>query len=150
MRNLIRSSAPASPPITRPLRIVHVDDEAGVLQAVGIIIQWRLKNLELLQFQRSLTAWHVLSRFDPDLLITDDVMPRMRGGELVRRLAERRITYPIIVISAWEKTEEWVNEYANRGMRISLLVAPFDIATFFAHISRHLGPFESPPAKPGG
>jgi len=86
----------------------------------------------------------------PDLLITDDGMPGMRGGEIVARLAERKVTYPIIVISAWEPTANWVQEYADRGMRISHLPAPFDVPTFCAHLSRHLGPLETPPTKPGG
>ena len=134
------SSAATSTP--RPLRIIHVDDEAAVLEVVGLIMRKELKRLDLLQFQHSATAMGVLARCDPDLLITDDRMPWLSGYDIVGRLADRKAAFPIIVTSAWSGTEEWVKEFARRGLRISYLSAPFDIKTFYQHMSHHLGPLE--------
>ena len=61
---------------------------------------------------------------DPDLLITADAMPKLRGETIARRLAERRVTYPIIVISAWHP-EKWVQELADKGLNIAILSMPF-------------------------
>jgi CheY-like chemotaxis protein len=139
------SEPPASAPAPRPLRIIHVDDEVGVLQAVGAILKHRLKHFELLQLQNSVTASQLLARFDPDLLITDDCMPVVKGREIVARLAERNAQVPIVVTAGWPTTESWVKEFAARGLRISLLAIPFDIATFFEHLALHLGPLDPPP-----
>lgn len=50
----------------------------------------------------------------------------MNGEELCRRLFDRQVTYPIIVDSSWEPTEQWVRGFASRGMNVSFLPIPCD------------------------
>jgi FixJ family two-component response regulator len=107
---------------------------------MALMLQHPLKNLELFQFEDSVTALHVLSRFDPDLLITDDRMPKVCGCDIVRQLAERKATFPIIVTSGWSPTNHWFKEFADRGMRISFLSIPYEGKTFYEHLSKLLGP----------
>jgi DNA-binding NtrC family response regulator len=123
----------------RPLRVIHVDDESALLQMMAVLLQRRFKHLELLQFQNSVTAAHALARFNPDLLITDDRMPVLNGRDIVGQLAGRHAAFPIIVMSAWDKTETWVQAFADRGLRISYLSTPFNVPTFFDQVSLHLG-----------
>jgi DNA-binding NtrC family response regulator len=141
--------ATSQPQATCPLRIVHVDDEDVLLQAVEIICRGRFKELELLQFQNSVTAFRLLKQFNPDLLITDDRMPQVGGSDIVAMLAERKARFPIIVVSAWEPTSQWVQQFANDGLRISHLPAPFTIDQFFVQISKHLGTLDPPNQNPG-
>ncbi|MGA3283404.1 MAG: response regulator [Verrucomicrobiota bacterium] len=91
---------------SRPLKIVMVNDEEGVLRSFELVIQRWFKDVTMLFFDNGAAALDELLRTDPDLLITDDTMPVMSGGELCQRLFERRVTYPIIVDSAWEPTEQ--------------------------------------------
>ena len=72
-------------------------------------------------------------------------MPVVKGREIVAQLAERNAQVPIVVTAGWPTTESWVKEFAARGLRISLLAIPFDIATFFEHLALHLGPLDPPP-----
>jgi FixJ family two-component response regulator len=112
---------------TRPLKIVIVNDEEGPLQSFKIIIQhWFGKNVELLLFENSDDAWIALTKSDPDLLITDDKMPGLTGEEICRRLLYKKTNYPIIVDSPWEPTEQWVQEFASRGLSVSFLPVPCD------------------------
>jgi CheY-like chemotaxis protein len=92
-----------------------VNDEPAVLESFDIIIRRWFSDVTMLLFTNSAAALEELSQRDPDLLITDDTMPGMSGQELCRRLFERQVAYPIIVDSAWEPTEQWVREFANRG-----------------------------------
>jgi DNA-binding NtrC family response regulator len=133
------SQPPASASTPRPLRIVHVDDEPAVLEMMSVLVRGRFENLELLQFQNSATAMGVLMRFDPDLLITDDRMPWLSGCDIVERLARRKAAFPIVVTSAWDQTQQWVSDFARSGLRISFFPVPFDLDTFFSHVSRQLG-----------
>jgi DNA-binding NarL/FixJ family response regulator len=115
----------------RPLRIVMVNDEPGVLQIFDIAIRAWFKDVTMLLFSRGATALGELAQTDPDLLITDDRMPVMSGGELCRRLLDRKVTYPIIVVSSLGLSEQWVREFANRGLNVSLLDGPpFDLESF--------------------
>jgi len=120
-----------TPRKSRPLRIVMVNDEEGPLRSCELVIRRWFKDVTLLSFSDSSEAWQELSRTDPDLLITDDTMPVLGGEEIVRRLADREATYPIVVLSSWgDITERWVMEFAIRGFNVSLLPVPFDIKSF--------------------
>jgi mannitol/fructose-specific phosphotransferase system IIA component (Ntr-type)/CheY-like chemotaxis protein len=111
-----------------PLRIVIVNDEEGPLRSFEIIIRHRFKHVTILCFGNGAEALQELMQTDPDLLITDDIMPGMGGQELCQRLFDRQITYPIILHSSWgESAEQWVREFANRGNRISFLAVPFGV-----------------------
>jgi DNA-binding NtrC family response regulator len=110
----------------RPPRIVVVDDETVVLQSVEFVVRSVFPAVTLLLFLDSKEAWLELSERNPDLLITDDGMPTLRGKEIVQRLADKKATFPIIVNSPMETTEEWVRAFASRGMNISFMALPFD------------------------
>ena len=105
----------------RPLRIVSVDDEEWRLGMVELVISSYFNGVTLQSFQNAEEGWQELSRTDPDLLITDDLMGKLNGDEIVRRLADRGVSYPIIVISGWPETEQWVSEYAGRGLNVALV-----------------------------
>ena len=120
----------AQPLRTRPLSIVMMNAELGPLQSWEIIIRDSYKDAELVLFQDSTTAWQELSQKDPDLLITGTWFPVVKGKAIVERLMDRKATYPIIVMSAFEPEELWVREYASRGLSIKFLNMPFDVATF--------------------
>ena len=116
---------------TRPLRIVSVDDDEYRLEMVETnMIPRCFKGATVQSFLDAEEAWQELSRTDPDLLITDDdkIMGKLNGDEIVRRLADREVTYPIVVISALvgPETEQWVSDCVQRGVDVTLLRAPFD------------------------
>ena len=112
----------------RQLRIVVVNDEAFALEMSDMILRDWFKEVTLLMYANGLEALRELSQADPDLLITDDRMPIMCGSELCERLLDKKVTYPIIVNSAWGPTEQWVRELASRGLNVTFLPVPYEIA----------------------
>jgi DNA-binding NtrC family response regulator len=123
---------------TRSPRIVVVDDEDGCLEMFKRLIRDRFKDVTLLLFSNSNEAWQELARTDPDLLITRDKMPNLTGEDIVRRLMDRKITYPIIVDGGWPPTEQWVRELANRGLNVSFLLSPFAVEKFLKAVETAL------------
>jgi len=117
----------AQPSRASPLRIVQVNDEPSVLKLFGILLRKWFPDATLLSFDNGAPALEEISRTEPDLLITDDKMPHMSGEELCRRLLERKVSYPIIVNSPWKPTEEWVREFAWRGLQVSFFPLPCSI-----------------------
>jgi len=117
----------APPSKSRPLRIVSVDDEYWRLYLVEMTISSYFKGVTVQSFLDAEEAWQELSRTDPDLLITDDIMGKLNGDEIVQRLADRKAAYSIIVISGWAgpETEQWVSECVKRGVDVTLLRAPY-------------------------
>ena len=104
-----------------------VNDEPFVLQSFELVIRRWFKNVAIHNFENGAAALKELLQTAPDLLITDDTMPVTSGRELVSKLFEKQVKYPIIVDSAWEPTEQWVRDFANRGYNISFLPVPCDI-----------------------
>lgn len=112
----------------RPLRIVSVDDEALRLEIVEMVVSANFKGVTVQSFRDPEEAWQELSRTDPDLLITDDIMGKLNGDELVGRLADRKVAYPIIVINGYgPERDQWVLDYAKQGVDVTVLRAPYSM-----------------------
>lgn len=132
-RDALKANFPAQLSKTRPLRIVVVNDEEGPIESIKIILlKWFNKDAVVLTFYDSEKAWEELLRTPPDLLITDDIMPVLGGMEIVRRLADRKAAYPVILTTSFERSEldVCVRDCVNRGLKIKLLDVPFDIESF--------------------
>jgi DNA-binding NtrC family response regulator len=111
----------------RPIRIIMVNDERSVNVTFDFVIRSWFKDVVVLSFDNAITALEELSRTDFNLLITDDIMPGMRGEEFCRNLLERGGAYPIIVNSPWQPTEQWVQKFAKHRLNVLFLPLPCDI-----------------------
>lgn len=128
----------------KKLRIVVMDDEEGPRRSCAIVLKGCCPNgAEILEFDDSLDAWKELSRTDPDLFITDIQHVGISCKEMLARLAERKVKYPVLVISAvlgfyeqYEKYPEmaaWVNEVRRDwrpNLNVTFLSKPYTLKEF--------------------
>lgn len=80
-------------------QIMLVDDESGMLDLVGLILQ--RQGLSVLKVKDAFTALALLESSNPDLFVLDVMMPGMNGIELCRRIRQRPETSetPVIMLS---------------------------------------------------
>jgi DNA-binding NtrC family response regulator len=123
----------------RPLRIVMLDDEAFVLETLKLVWSLEYSNAELLTFTDTQKALQELQREDPDLFTTDWNHYGMRGPEILKALAARKVKYPVFVISAFAP-EENVVVSAGPGLNVTLLRKPFNVEQLRALLREHFGP----------
>ena len=116
---------PAQSAISIPFRIVLVDDEKCITELIREIIVTKFGNVLVKSFLDSQKAWLELSQTSPDLLIFGGIMPRLTGHDIVSRLVDKRVSYPIIVVSGYPPVEKWVQEYTSKNSQISYLRKPF-------------------------
>lgn len=102
-------------------KIVIVNDEQFFLELMEMMIPLWFKTATILTFTDPAKALEELARENPDLLITGVQMPKIDGGYIVQRLSEKEVTYPIIVTSGLPDDAQWVQEYANKGLRVDYL-----------------------------
>jgi signal transduction histidine kinase/CheY-like chemotaxis protein len=104
---------------------------------------------DLLEAADGVEALDLLRAEQPDLLITDIVMPRMDGYELVRKLRqdERIASMPVIFCSASYHERE-VREMARSLGVQSTLSKPFDINTVHATVEAALASRSNAPQAP--
>jgi DNA-binding NtrC family response regulator len=82
----------------RKRKILVVDDDAGIRASLGVILQsW---GFEALQAGDAAEAVHLVERQDPDIVITDLVMPETSGLDLLRSLKAGDPHRPVLLITA--------------------------------------------------
>lgn len=94
--------------------ILAVEDEAGIRRLVSEIL--RRHGFEVRLASDGVDALEQLeSGLNPDLVLTDVVMPRMGGRELAKTMQERGYTYPVVFMSGYqeEKDDEMVSAYPH-------------------------------------
>jgi len=81
-------------------QIMLVDDESGMLDLVGLILQ--RQGFSVLKVKDAYTALALLESSNPDLFVLDVMMPGMNGIELCRRIRQRPETVetPVVMLSA--------------------------------------------------
>jgi CheY-like chemotaxis protein len=113
-------------PAVKGLNILVVDDEAGSRAALAIVLK--------LSGHRAAFATdgdEALEMFENavipfDLIITDHLMVRVSGLDLVHRLREKGFTGEIVVLTAYAGT---IEEREYRKLEVAgIMEKPFDIA----------------------
>ena len=115
-------------------RILVVDDEPDILQLLVDVL--RDEGHELMVAHDGMAALQVLADTVVDLVITDTIMPRSGGIELIRCLRERRELrdIPVILMSvAGRPGMDGLNT-------VSFLPKPFDLAALLHAVEEALGP----------
>lgn len=83
---------------THQHRVLLVDDDDTALTVIGDAL--RSAGFEVVQCNGGDLALDVFARESVDVVVSDIVMPRMRGTELARRVHERSQGVPVVLMSA--------------------------------------------------
>ena len=126
---------------TRPPRIVVMDDEPYSGEGIKMAIKW-WTDATVLTFTDAEAAMQELLREDPDLFTTDWRHTKISCADMLSLLAERKVAYPIFVISAsaeWLLKERILDEFRNKGLDVTLLTKPFTVEELHRELQKHLG-----------
>jgi DNA-binding NtrC family response regulator len=131
-------------------RVVVADDEEWMGELFETAIGYAVGEVQILRFQNRDTAWEELQRSEPDLFITDmnnNNVPGhreytgMSGWELLPRLAERAVKYPILVASGGFEmpgVESRARQLAGTKLNVAFMTKPFDLDFISAELRRLL------------
>ena len=82
----------------RKRKILVVDDDPAMRESFDMLLQnW---GFDVLQAGEAREAKEMVDRYDPDIVITDVVMPEISGLELLRDLKEGNPYRPVLLITA--------------------------------------------------
>lgn len=113
------------------LLILFVDDDPGIRLSVSDYLE--MSGYMVMTAKNGQEALALVEEYKPHLLVTDIVMPKMDGYELVRRVRQRpefRLL-PVIFLTARTNTEERIRAYQLCDF---YLAKPFDIKELGAMI----------------
>jgi DNA-binding NtrC family response regulator len=116
---------------TLPPRIVQLDDDIELSETYRVVLQSWYEGGVVVQCAGGDEAWEALSRANPDLFITDIHHPGMSCPEMLAGLAQRKVNYPILVISGGVSMYgEDMRRSWGLGLNVSFLQKPVYLETF--------------------
>lgn len=115
-----------------PLTILIADDDLGTRLAIGDYLE--MYGYTVVMAVDGQFALEMVEAYHPHLMVTDIIMPRLNGYELVRQVRQHPIfrLLPVIFLSARNKTEERIQGYKS-GCDI-YLPKPFELKELGAAI----------------
>ena len=115
-----------------PLTILVVDDDLGTRLSISDYLE--LSGYSVITANDGQEALVMVDDYHPDLIVTDIVMPRMNGYELVRRVRQQPAfrLLPVILLTARTKTQERILGYQS-GCDL-YLPKPFELEELAAAI----------------
>ena len=129
-----RGSNPHDTPSRKPARILVVDDQEFMRDLLTETL--RLDDYEVITAADGQDAVDLLERERFDLVITDMVMPRLSGAEVMRSAKRIDPQIPVIVMTGYPSVED-----ATRLVRegaADYITKPFSIDAVRVAVAKHL------------
>ncbi|MDJ0735324.1 MAG: response regulator transcription factor [Nostocaceae cyanobacterium] len=119
-----------------PLTILVVDDDMGTRLSISDYLD--LAGYTVITAKDGQEALTMVEQYHPDLIVTDIVMPRMNGYELVRQVRQqpKLRLLPVILLTGRTKTQERILGYQS-GCDL-YLPKPFELEELGAAIQNLL------------
>lgn len=97
-----------------PIKVLIVDDELIVRKGLRATVPWERYGMEVVaDASNGLKGWDAFLAHQPDVVITDIVMPKLNGLELARRIKQAAGGTQILLLSCHEDFS-----YAQQGFRL--------------------------------
>ncbi len=120
--------------------VVEDDDQVAELIAQAL----RQEGYRVLEASNGVDALEILRQTKPDLVISDVVMGRMTGPQLVQQMEKERIDVPTLFMSGY--TDDKLESLGLRPANLALIRKPFSPACLIEQISAIVGDYS--PVKP--
>lgn len=120
----------AQPGSTPEARLMVVDDEPNIVELLSASL--RFAGFEV---ESATTGVEALTRardYRPDLLVLDVMMPTMDGFDVVRRLRDEGLRFPVLFLTARDSTEDKITGLTLGGD--DYVTKPFSLAEVIARI----------------
>ena len=127
-------------------RVLVVDDEPSIVDAISMTLRHQGYSVEAAETGKDALA--VVTRWRPDVIVLDVMLPDVDGFEVARRLAAENEPVPILFLSALDNTEDKV-----RGLTIGgfdYVTKPFSLEELIArlrNILRRAGTLQDQPRR---
>lgn len=98
-----------------PFLILVTDDDLGTRLAISDYLE--MSGYSVLTASDGQEALAIVEAYHPHLMVTDIVMPRLNGYELVKRVRQHPAFHllPVIFLTSHNKTEERIQGYQSGG-----------------------------------
>lgn len=117
-------------------RILVVDDQTVIRKFIGQVCADRFADYEFLEAGDGEEGWELFKKYQPDIVITDVVMPQVDGIELLRRIRRQSRETEVIMITGFAQTRMVVD--ALKAGASNFIEKPFTVDTISGELARFL------------
>jgi CheY-like chemotaxis protein len=119
--------------------VLVVDDERDVLRVAGRVIQ--SLGYGLILAPNGEVGLELASRYKPELVLTDALMPKLDGREMGLRIKQSPETagIKVVVMTSLYTNVKYQNEGYHRFKVDDYLIKPIDVGKLQAVLQKHLG-----------
>jgi len=128
---------------TTPARILVVDDEPSIVDAVATSL--RYEGYEVVEATAGRQALALAQEQTPDLIILDVMLPDLSGLEVTRRLRQDGLRVPVLFLTARDSLEDKVAGLTVGGD--DYVTKPFALAEIVARVQAILRRVAGDPAE---
>ena len=114
------------------ISVLYVEDEDPTREAVHQLLQERFR--EVFVARNGVEGLEQFRKKNPDLLVTDIMMPVMDGLKMVRKIRERNKDVPIIVTTAYSETSYMID--AIDASVDQFVIKPLELNKLFASMEK--------------
>lgn len=122
-------------------KVIIVDDEKIVRIGLKTIIKWNENGYELVgEAKDGISAFSMVQKYNPDIVITDLKMPNLDGIGLIKKLKEENYKCKVLVLSNYSDFE-LVKEAMKLGAAdyiLKLTMQPDDLLKILKQMSQQL------------
>lgn len=108
-----------------------IDDEPQVLRALQRIFEQ--EGYRVYVFENALDAWKAIARKRPDLVISDNYMPKIEGPAFLREIRKTRPGVRTVLLTGGFINEEIKSAVATREID-AIIQKPWDLSELIAQI----------------
>ena len=114
--------------------VLVVDDDTGLQETLQAALEF--EDYEVVVAEDGLEALEKLSTVTPNLILQDNMMPRMDGYAFTVELQRRglRSSIPVVVLTADGRAPQKAAQMGADGY----IEKPFDIPDFLDEVARHI------------
>lgn len=127
-------------------RILLVDDDAAVRDSIAMVLEGA--GFEVDQADQGATGMRLLRAHEPDLVITDILMPQKEGIETIREIRALLPKTPIVAISGSAEPRADYLKMAQTFGASAVLAKPFDPMVLLNLVNRLLSTRDAGAAAP--
>lgn len=136
---LFRQQALGRPLDAAPLSVVVVEDNADDRDLLAALLEAQLADARVVMAANGYEGLMLIGALQPDLVITDLVMPKLDGFELVNRLATHAGAKAPAILVVTSLPPEQVAQRGGLPDKAQLLQKPLDAERFGAALAKLRG-----------
>lgn len=127
-------SAPPDAAVDGAGRILVVDDDEAILTALDAMLNASGYHVTTIRSSQNALAFYLESPDAFDLIIVDQIMPKLTGDQLVQKIREKSLSIPIVMLTGYSQRISADDAYAL-GVN-AFLLKPIDRKTLVSTLQR--------------